>query len=91
MGVGLNTMLAAVGATGVAASKVSSSFGQISESNDADKAQAAKQRALTNMKKAQADKQTLKKEAQEKVQKIMNRANQNDPKARADLRDLGGN
>lgn len=64
--------------------------GSISAANDATKARAAKQTALENMKKAQMDKQVLKKEAQEKVKKIMNRANQNDPKARAELRELGG-
>ena len=49
MGVGLNTMLAAVGATGVAASKVASSFGsQISEANDGQKAQQMAQKSKQN-------------------------------------------
>ena len=53
MGVGLNTMLAAVGATGVAASKVGSSFGQqgqgqISEANDASKNEIMAQKAKIN-------------------------------------------
>lgn len=57
MGVGLNTMLAAIGATGVAASKVSTSFqGVTSEANDADKNEMMAQKAryqaerLKNMK-----------------------------------------
>lgn len=48
MGVGLNTMLAAVGATGVAASKVATSFqgqGVTSEANDADKNEMMAQKA----------------------------------------------
>jgi hypothetical protein len=65
-------------------------IGSISEANDATKARAAKKRALENMKQAKEDKQTLKKESQETVQKLVNRADQNDPKARAELRDLGG-
>lgn len=87
MGPAQGSLLGLGAAAGVAASKVSQA---ISEANDAIKARAAKKRALENMKKAQVDKQTLKKEAEETVKKIMNRANQNDPKAMADLRDLGG-
>lgn len=87
MGPAQSSLLGLGAAAGVAASKLSQA---ISEANDARKARAAKQRALDNMKQAQQDKQTLKKEAQEVVQKLINRANQNDPKARADLRDLGG-
>lgn len=49
MGVGLNTMLAAVGAGGVATSKVSQAIGsQISEANDAEKNEMMAQRAKTN-------------------------------------------
>lgn len=48
MGVGLNTMLAAVGAGSVAASKVGTSFGQISESNDASKNEMMAQKAKQN-------------------------------------------
>ena len=91
MGVAQNALLGAGAAVGVAANKLATGLSSmISEANDAKKAKAAKQRALDNMKEAQQDKQTLKKEAEEVVQKLMNRANQNDPKARAELRDLGG-
>ena len=83
MGVGLNTMLAAVGASGVAASKVASSFGNISEANDASKNRAAAQRARQNVQQAKEDKQILKKT----VHKAFT---QNDPKANQELRDMGG-
>lgn len=56
MGVGLNTMLAAVGATGVAASKVANSFGSekkqkntLSQSNDADLNMQAYDTSMANM------------------------------------------
>lgn len=50
MGVGLNTMLAAVGAGGVAESKIGSAIGQsqISEANDASKNEIMQQKALMN-------------------------------------------
>ena len=53
MGVGLNTMLAAVGATGVAASKVATSIkeGMTSESADADKNEMMAQKARLNAEK----------------------------------------
>jgi hypothetical protein len=87
MGPAQSSLLGLGATVGVAASKMSQA---ISEANDAMKARAAKKRALENMKQAQEDKQTLKKEAEETVKKIMNRANLNDPKALADLRELGG-
>lgn len=56
MGVGLNTMLAAVGATGVAASKVATSFGSdkkqkgnLSQANDADLNMQAYSKSMSNM------------------------------------------
>lgn len=53
MGVGLNTMLTAIGATGVAASKVSTSIkeGITSESADADKNEMMAQKARLNVEK----------------------------------------
>lgn len=53
MGVGLNTMLAAVGTAGVSASKVATSLkeGTISEANDADKNEMMAQKAKMNAEK----------------------------------------
>ena len=53
MGVGLNTMLAAVGAGGVAASKITTSIkeGTISEAVDADKNEMMAQKAKMNAEK----------------------------------------
>jgi len=53
MGVGLNTMLAAVGTAGVASSKIATSIkeGTISESVDADKNEMMAQKAKMNAEK----------------------------------------
>lgn len=81
MGVGLNTMLAAVGAGGVAASKVASSFNssggeqdtQISQANDgelsAKMADKARRNALANIKNILAQKQLSEKARSRRINK----------------------
>ena len=84
MGVGMSSMLALAGTASVAAGKVATA---ISEANDANKNKQMAAKARANAKQAKLDKQTLKKEVEKTVHKAFS---QNDPKARADLRMMGG-
>ena len=88
MGVGLNTMLAAVGAGGVAASKVGTAVGEmISEANDGNKnlsmAQKARKNRDANIKAKKMQRDVLKQ--REKVVKgVISGVNQ-DPKTRVNV------
>lgn len=88
MGVGLNTMLAAVGAGGVAASKVGTAVGEmISEANDGNKnlsmAQKARKNRDANIKAKKMQRDVLKR--REKVVKgVISGVNQ-DPKTRVNV------
>jgi len=88
MGVGLNTMLAAVGATGVAASKIATA---ISEANDAAKAKAAKDRAkqnkeaaIKNRKEQRANTAQILKKKEEEVSSVLQGSN-TDTKTRVNV------
>lgn len=88
MGVGLNTMLAAVGAGGVAASKVGTSIGEmISEANDGNKnlsmAQKARQNRDANIKAKKMQRDVLKQ--REKVVKGVIKGVNQDPKTRVNV------
>lgn len=64
MGVGLNTMLAAVGAGGVAASKIANSFGSTAQSEDGQANAMASEKAMHNMQIKQQAEQSVRERAQ---------------------------